>query len=85
MKQTKLELEKIKNSTSSELTNLTSELAILKKEKEKLTSQLEREKLLKDEEIEKLKRKNQKLEKIGLNSKKLEELKNNYNEKITSK
>ncbi|XP_014208192.1 GRIP and coiled-coil domain-containing protein 2 isoform X1 [Copidosoma floridanum] len=84
LKQTKLELENLKNSTSSKVSDLLSELANLKKEKDKLTSQLEKEKQTKDEEIEKLKKKNLRLEKAGLNSKKLEDLKSTYEEKIAN-
>lgn len=85
LKQTKLELENAKNSTSAKIAEVTAELSALKKEKEKLKSQLEKEKLSKDAEIASLKKKNLMLEKAGLNSKKIEDLKQTYDGKVTSK
>ncbi|XP_016843513.1 myosin-7 isoform X2 [Nasonia vitripennis] len=84
LKQTKLELENAKNSTSTKIAEVTAELSALKKEKEKLKSQLEKEKLSKDAEIASLKKKNLMLEKAGLNSKKMEDLKQTYDEKISN-
>ncbi|OXU26630.1 hypothetical protein TSAR_001664, partial [Trichomalopsis sarcophagae] len=84
LKQTKLELENAKNSTSTKIAEVTAELSTLKKEKEKLKSQLEKEKLSKDAEIASLKKKNLLLEKAGLNSKKMEDLKQTYDEKISN-
>lgn len=81
---TRIELENTKNSTSSKLAEVTADLASLKREKEKLKSQLEKEKQSKDAEIATLKKKNLVLEKAGLNSKKLEDLKQSYDEKISS-
>jgi hypothetical protein len=85
LKQTKFELENTKNSTSGKIAKVTIELSALKKEKEKLNIQLEKEKQSKDAEIASLKKKNLMLEKAGLISKKMEDLKQSYDEKITSK
>lgn len=57
----------------------------MKKEKEKLKGQLEKEKQLSEREIKELKRKNLILEKAVVNVKKLDELKQSYEEKITSR
>ncbi|KAJ8684430.1 hypothetical protein QAD02_020222 [Eretmocerus hayati] len=84
LKQTKLELENIKNSTSSKIAEITGELSSLRKEKEKLKGQLEKEKQARESEIATLKKKNLSLEKAGLNSKKIEDLKQTYDEKITN-
>lgn len=84
LKQTKVELENAKNSSFAKIADITAELATLKKEKEKLKSQLEKEKQTRDAEIASLKKKNLILEKAGLNSKKIEDLKQTYDEKVTS-
>ncbi|XP_058803627.1 trichohyalin isoform X3 [Phymastichus coffea] len=84
LKATKMELENMKNSTTSKLAEVTSELATLKKDKEKLKGQLEKEKQSKDAEVAALKKKNLALEKAGLNSKKLDDLKQSYDEKIAN-
>ena len=69
----------------AKLADVNAEVSTLKKEKEKLKTQLEKEKSAKDAEIAVLKKKNLTLEKAGLNSKKIEDLKQTYDEKITSK
>lgn len=81
MKQTKIELENAKNSTSAKIEEVTKELLSVKKEKEKL----EKEKVSKEIEIKDLRKKNLTLEKTGMNAKKLDDLKQSYEEKITSK
>ncbi|XP_011496376.1 PREDICTED: protein MLP1 [Ceratosolen solmsi marchali] len=84
LKQTKLELENTKNTTSTKVAKVTTELSILKKEKEKLHTQLEKEKQNKDLEIASLQKKNLMLEKASLISKKMENLKQSYDEKISN-
>jgi len=66
------------------ITELTAELTELKREREKLTSQLNNEKEAKETEIETLKEKISSLEKAGQNTKRMNEMKESYNEKILS-
>jgi len=70
--------------TSMKITELTAELTELKREREKLTSQLNNEKEAKETEVETLKEKISSLEKAGQNTKRINEMKESYNEKILS-
>lgn len=85
MKRLKKELESTKSTTSIKITNLTTELAELKGENDKLTSQLNSEREAKETEVEDLRRKITSLEKAGQNTKRINEMKQTYNEKILSK
>ncbi|XP_029160725.1 kinesin-like protein KIF15 isoform X2 [Nylanderia fulva] len=82
VKRLKKELESSKSSTSKKITDLNVEIAALKQESEKLTSQLNNEKEAKENEIATLKKKIASLEKAGQNTKRMNELKETYNEKI---
>ncbi|XP_077271634.1 uncharacterized protein LOC143902526 isoform X2 [Temnothorax americanus] len=82
VKRLKKELENAKSITSMKITNLTAELTELKREKEKLTSQLNSEKETKEAEVAALKKKITSLEKAGQNTKRMNEMKETYNEKI---
>lgn len=84
VKRLKKELENTKSTTSTKITNLTTELTEFKREKEKLTSQLNSEKETKETEIAALKKKITSLEKAGQNTKRMNEMKETYNEKILS-
>jgi len=66
------------------ITELTTELTELKREREKLTLQLNNEKEAKETEVETLKEKISSLEKAGQNTKRMNEMKESYNEKILS-
>lgn len=81
----KKELESTKSTTSTKITDLTADLTELKREKEKLTSQLNSEKESKETEIATLKKKITSLEKAGQNTKRFNEMKETYNEKILSR
>lgn len=85
MKRLKKELESTKSSTSGKLNDLATQLSELKKEKEKLLSQVDQEKQSKESEVSALKKKIGSLEKTGLNTKRINELRQTYNEKILSK
>lgn len=80
----KKELENIKSTTSTKITDLTAELAELKREREKLTSQLNSEKEAKETEVATLKKKITSLEKAGQNIERMNEMKESYDEKILS-
>ncbi|KAL0099745.1 hypothetical protein PUN28_019864 [Cardiocondyla obscurior] len=82
VKRLKKELENTKSTTSMKITDLTTELAELKREREKLTSQLTSEKETKETEVAALKKKITSLEKVGQNTKRMNEMKETYNEKI---
>nr|XP_012227813.1 PREDICTED: myosin-9 isoform X2 [Linepithema humile] len=82
IKRLKKELESTKSTTSTKITNLTTELAELKRESDKLTSQLNSEREAKETEVEDLKKKITSLEKAGQNTKRINEMKQTYNEKI---
>lgn len=84
MKRLKKELENTKSSTSTKIADLTVELTKFKQESEKLTSQLNNEKEAKETEITALNKKITSLEKSGQNTKRLNEMKQTYNEKILS-
>ncbi|XP_054012586.1 uncharacterized protein LOC128894695 isoform X2 [Hylaeus anthracinus] len=82
VKRLKKELESTKSSNSTKISDLTTEITDLKKEKEKLVSQIDQEKQSKETEVATLKKKISSLEKTGLNSKRMNELRQTYNEKI---
>lgn len=77
-------METTKSTTSTKITDLTAELAEVKRESEKLTSQLNSEKVTKETEIAALLKKITSLEKAGQNTKRMNEMKQTYNEKILS-
>lgn len=77
-------MENTKSSTSIKITDLTAELTKFKEESEKLTLQLDNEKEAKEAEIATLNTKIASLEKSGQNTKRLNEMKQTYNEKILS-
>jgi len=77
-------LENTKSTTSGKITDLIAELAKLKQEGEKLTSQLNNEKETKKTEIAVLQTKITSLEKAGQNTKRINEMKQTYNETILS-
>jgi predicted RNase H-like nuclease (RuvC/YqgF family) len=77
-------LENTKSTTSAKITDLIAELAELKREGEKLTSQLNNEKETKNTEIAALQTKITSLEKAGQNTKRINEMKQTYNETILS-
>ncbi|XP_050589212.1 uncharacterized protein LOC126921520 isoform X6 [Bombus affinis] len=82
LKRLKKELENTKTSNSAKINDLTREVSELKKEKEKLLSQVDQEKESKESEVATLKKKISALEKTGLNTKRMNELRQTYNEKI---
>ncbi|XP_076171498.1 uncharacterized protein LOC143148741 isoform X2 [Ptiloglossa arizonensis] len=82
VKRLKKELESTKSSNTTKINDLTTELSDLKKEKEKLLSQIDQEKQSKESEVSTLKKKINSLEKTGLNTKRMNELRQTYNEKI---
>ncbi|XP_011863436.1 PREDICTED: GRIP and coiled-coil domain-containing protein 2 isoform X2 [Vollenhovia emeryi] len=82
VKRLKKELENTKSTTSTKITDLNAELAEFKREKEKLTSQLSSERETKEAEVAALKKKITSLEKAGQNTKRMNEMKETYNEKI---
>lgn len=84
LKRLKKELDNTKSSTSTKITDLTAEVTKFKQENEKLTSQLESEKETKEAEIAALNKKITSLEKSGQNTKRMNEMKQTYNEKILS-
>jgi len=77
-------LENTKSITSGKITDLVAELAKLKEEGEKLTSQLNNEKETKKTELAVLQTKITSLEKAGQNTKRINEMKQTYNETILS-
>nr|XP_012140171.1 PREDICTED: trichohyalin isoform X1 [Megachile rotundata]XP_012140173.1 PREDICTED: trichohyalin isoform X1 [Megachile rotundata] len=82
VKRLKKELENAKSSNSTKISSLTTEVSDLKKEKEKLLSQIEQEKQSKEADVSMLKKKINSLEKTGLNNKRMNEMRQTYNEKI---
>ncbi|XP_014470795.1 PREDICTED: cingulin isoform X2 [Dinoponera quadriceps] len=82
VKRLKKELENTKSSTSTKITDLIAEVTKFKQESEKLTSQLDGEKEAKEAEIADLNKKIVSLEKSGQNTKRMNEMKQTYNEKI---
>ncbi|XP_012274536.1 myosin-2 [Orussus abietinus] len=82
LKRTKQELEILKNSTSMKISEITGELVEAKKEKEKIKLQAQKDVQSKESELATLKKKVLTLEKAGANTKKMNELKETYNERI---
>ncbi|XP_034950185.1 protein MLP1 homolog isoform X2 [Chelonus insularis] len=82
LKRLKSEFESIKSTTSTKLAKVTGELVEVKKDRDKLKSQVEEDKIAKDNEVGSLKKKISALEKAGANAKKMNELKQTYTEKI---
>ncbi|XP_018372178.1 PREDICTED: protein MLP2 isoform X3 [Trachymyrmex cornetzi] len=82
VKRLKKELESTKSTTSTKITDLTAEVTEVKKEREKLTSQLNSEKEARETEVAALKKKITSLEKAGQNTKRINEIKETYDEKI---
>lgn len=66
------------------MTELNSELAALKKERDKIKFSSEKEKEKRELEISSLRRKNSLLEKVDANSKNVDDVKKSLTEKITS-
>lgn len=81
----KKELENTKSSNSTKINDLTAEISEFKKEKENLLSQIDQEKQSKETEVSTLKKKISSLEKTGLNTKRMNEMRQMYSEKILSK
>ena len=79
------EIENMKSSSSKKIADLTAELDKFKKEKDQLKTLSEKDKQSKDLEITTLKKKIASLEKTGLSTKKMNEMKQTYNERILSK
>lgn len=84
VKRLKKELENTKSTTSTKITDLAAQLTELKQEREKLTSQLNSEKEAKETEVAAFKKKITSLEKAGQNTKRMNEMKESYDEKILS-
>ncbi|XP_043248781.1 golgin IMH1 isoform X1 [Colletes gigas] len=84
VKKLKKELENTKSTNTTKVNDLTSEVTSLKKEKDKLLSQIDQEKQSRETEVSMLKKKVSSLEKTGLNTKRMNELRQTYNEKILS-
>ncbi|XP_076248487.1 uncharacterized protein LOC143188229 isoform X2 [Calliopsis andreniformis] len=82
VKRLKKELENTKSSTSAKINELTTEISELKKENEKLLSQITEEKQSKESEVATLKKKINSLEKTGLNTKRMNEMRQTFNDKI---
>ncbi|XP_026672349.1 putative uncharacterized protein MYH16 isoform X2 [Ceratina calcarata] len=82
VKRLKKDLENTKSSNTTKINDLTAEIVELKKEKEKLLTQINEEKESKENEVSALKKKIGSLEKTGLNSKRMNEMRQTYNEKI---
>ena len=84
LKRAKQDLETSKSSSSFKLAKITAEFSELKKDRDKLKTQLDEEKLARETEVGNLKKKMATLEKAGLNAQKMNELKQNYTERISS-
>ncbi|KAG7189843.1 hypothetical protein KM043_017500 [Ampulex compressa] len=82
VKRLKKELDNTKSSTTTKLGDLSNELTETKKENENLRTELDKEKQSKESELSALKKKIATLEKTGLNTKRINEMKQTYNEKI---
>ncbi|KAF7996678.1 hypothetical protein HCN44_002324 [Aphidius gifuensis] len=83
LKRAKEELDNTKATMSSKITKLTNEINEIKKDRDKYKCQYEEEKKLKDNEIANLNKKIISLEKVHVDSKIVNEIKQNYDEKIT--
>ncbi|XP_006615410.1 rootletin isoform X3 [Apis dorsata] len=82
VKRLKKELETTTSLNSTKMNDLTTKISELKKEKEKLLSEINQEKQSNETEVSTLKKKINSLEKTGLNAKRMNEMKQTYNEKI---
>lgn len=82
VKRLKKELENSKATTTTKIADLNAVITVLKQERENLTSQLDKEKEAKETEMAALKKKIASLEKAGQNTKRMNEMKQTYNEKI---
>ncbi|XP_076286805.1 uncharacterized protein LOC143212197 isoform X1 [Lasioglossum baleicum] len=82
VKRLKKELENAKSSNATKINDLTAEAAQLKKEKESVQREIDQEKKSRESEVAELKKKISSLEKTGLNAKKMNEMRQSYNEKI---
>ncbi|XP_076649378.1 uncharacterized protein LOC143357069 isoform X2 [Halictus rubicundus] len=82
VKRLKKELENAKSSNAAKINDLTAEIAQLKKEKESVQREIDQEKKSRESEVAELKKKISSLEKTGLNAKKMNEMRQSYNEKI---
>ncbi|XP_033207690.1 golgin IMH1 isoform X2 [Belonocnema kinseyi] len=76
------EIENMKSTSSKKIADLTTELDKFKKEKDQLKTLSEKDKQSKDLEITTLKKRIASLEKTGLSTKKMNEMKQTYNERI---
>ncbi|XP_066588703.1 myosin-2 heavy chain isoform X2 [Prorops nasuta] len=81
-KRLKQELENAKNTSTTKIADLNAKMRDMEKEEQKLKSQLENEKQSKEMEVSALKKKVASLEKANSNTKKLNDMKQSYNEKI---
>lgn len=79
------EIENMKSNSSKKIADLTTELDKFRKEKDQLKTLSEKDKQSKDLEITTLKKRIASLEKTGLSTKKMNEMKQTYNERILSK
>lgn len=84
LKRTKSDLESTKTTMSIKLTKITAELIEVKKERDKFKTQYEEEKIKNDFEINNLLKKMAALEKLDVNMKMADEVKQTFNEKISS-
>lgn len=78
-------MESLRRSSAKQIADLKTELVNVKKDKDKLTTQIEKDKSAKESEIISLKSKITSLEKNGLDTTKIKEMKANYSDKISSK
>ncbi|XP_078044160.1 uncharacterized protein LOC144473808 isoform X1 [Augochlora pura] len=82
VKRLKKELETAKSSNATKINVLTAEISQLKKERENVQREFDQEKKSKESEVSELKKKISSLEKTGMNTKKMNEMRQTYNEKI---
>lgn len=85
VKRLQKDLENTKTSNATKINNLAAEVSELKKEREKLQAQIDQEKQSKETEVSTLKKRINSLEKTGLNTKRMNDMRQTYNEKILSK
>ncbi|XP_015109480.1 putative uncharacterized protein MYH16 isoform X2 [Diachasma alloeum] len=83
LKRIKSEFENSKSSMAMKIAKLTAELMEIVRDRDKWKAQLEEDKAAKDTEVGSLKKKMAALEKAENNVKKMNEMKQNYSEKIT--
>lgn len=84
LKLARQELESNKTSHSAKVEELRTKVEELQKEKDKLESEIEQNKLTNETEVAALKKKNALLQKSSVNAKKITELKQNYDDRIRS-